>query len=518
MHDIICPDCGDRYLASDVAFDLSQYITPLLHENPEDEEDVLSVKFKFYADEEAILHSTEPGNDVPLKWDTPIGPNPLDPLYPYVVTAENIFQYICEKVKEKPEEMGRFLDSIAVANEDNTTGRFICNAQQANMLNALYNAFFDVARTSVSRFDLSDNNVNIAIKILLYINASRHDPDKKIVIKLRCYSEERNGYHVADVLFVQDGIGKPVPIRKCCRACGKKLPAEFGYYKMMPVILLGSHFAGKTSFLLAMYHTIKNYEPFTKKDGALKSDALLEDINLEAFEKNISRFEEGQPPIKTDFFDVPILNIRVNNIIYSFIDWPGEKFIDETNRNNNDFIFDTRRVITHARHILFFIEPSQVDDLLQSGEEHVRFPTSKIIERLGIHLSFVVKEKLRSVTYILNKADMIAQNENTAGLYSQFQGKPEIDFYNGQWQIDQFNAIERIIKDGYIAVQNPALCTGLENIEVGDHVKKAFLPVAPYGTSDNTSGGVVVHRGCLSGLPLMRIIQVDEPLVKHLYK
>ena len=169
MHDIICPDCGDRYLASDVAFDLSQYITPLLHEKPEDEEDVLSVKFKFYADEDAILRSPEPGNDVPLKWETPIGPNPLDPLYPYVVTAESIFQYICEKAKEKPEIMGKLLDSIAEANKGNKTGRFICNAQQANVLNTLYNVFFDVARTSVSRFDLGDNHVNIAINTNLLL-------------------------------------------------------------------------------------------------------------------------------------------------------------------------------------------------------------------------------------------------------------------------------------------------------------------------------------------------------------
>ena len=515
MHDIICPDCGDRFLASDVAFDLSKYITPLLHESPEDEEDVLSVKFKFYADEDSILRSTEPGNDIPLAWETPIGPSSLDPLYPYVVTADTIFQYICDKIGQKPIDLEYFLDSIEEANANNTSGRFTCTAQQLKTIRELYYAFFDVAKQSVGSFDLSDNNVNIAIKILLHINSTRRSGEK-ITLRLRCYSEERNGYHVPDIIFIQDGLGRPTPIKKCCRSCGTVFPTEFGYYKMMPVILLGSHFAGKTSFLLAMYHTATNYEPFTL-EGPLNTDSLKNDPNLEAFDKNIRRFEQGQPPVKTDFVDVPILNLRVNDVIYSFIDWPGEKFIDDTASNNDDFILDQRRVLAYARHILFFIEPSQVDETLKSGEEHVKFAAPKIANNLSRHLTYLANngEKLRSMIYIVNKADMLSQNENTAGIYEQFRGKPEIDFYNnGQWQNSQFEALEHVIKDGYLATQNPSLMTGLSKVVTNKNVVKMFMPVAPYGSSDNVSNGVVVHRGCLSGLPLIKILQVDAPLIK----
>lgn len=515
MHDIICPDCGDRFLACDVAFDLSKYITPLLHEKPEDEDDVIAVKFKFFADEDGILRSTESGNTIPLAWETPIGPSALDPLYPYVVTAETLFTYICDKIGKRPDDMGEFFDTLQKSNPDGKkNARITCNANQMKVLRELYGIFFDAAKTSGGHFDLDDDNVNVAIKILLHINKTRKTNQNVITIRLRCYSEERNGYHVPDVLFVQDGMGKPVPIRKCCRTCGTVFPAEFGYYKMMPVVLLGSHFAGKTSFLLAMYHTATNYEPFNVNGDACAS-GLTNDVNLEAFNKNISRFEKGQPPVKTDFVDVPVLNLRINDIIYSFIDWPGEKFIDDTNANNEDFIFDQRPILTYARHILFFIEPSQIDDSLETGEEHVRFAANKITSKLAEHLAFLEKngDKLRSILFVVNKADMLSQNPNTAGIYEQFKGKPEIDFYNnGRWNDEQFKEIEHIIKDGYISNLNPSLMQGLLRLRTPQSAAKMFMPVAPYGASDNVSGGIVVHRGCLSGLPLLKMIQVDGPL------
>lgn len=516
MHDIICPNCGDRFLASDVAFDLSKYITPLLHESPEDEEDVLSVKFKFFADEESILRSTEEGNDIPLAWETPIGPSSLDPLYPYVITADTIFRYICEKVGQRAIDMERFLDEIYNENRNNDTGRFNCTANQVKTLRELYFTFFGAAEQSGGFFDLNDNNVNIAIKILLYINNSRRSGEK-ITLRLRCYSEEKNGYHVPDILFVQDGLGRPVPVRKCCRSCGTVFPTEYGYYKMIPVVLLGSHYAGKTSFLLALYHTVTSYEPFTL-EGPVNTDSLMNDVNLEAFDKNLRRFEQGLPPVKTDFVDVPILNLRVNNVIYSFIDWPGEKFIDETFVQTNDFVLDKRRVLTYARHILLFLEPSQIDDSLQTGEEHVKFPPHKIARRLADHFEFLANrgEKLRSIIYVVNKADMLEQNESTAPIYEQFRGKPESDFYSsGRWQNDQFQALEHLIKDSYMAALNPMLMSNIAKTKPNPQVVQTFMPVAPYGASDNVSGGIVIHRGCLSGLPLLRILQIDAPLTKR---
>jgi hypothetical protein len=167
------------------------------------------------------------------------------------------------------------------------------------------------------------------------------------------------------------------------------------------------------------------------------------------------------------------------------------------------------------------LEPSQIDNTLQTGEEHVKFPPNKLAHMLKLHLEYLANggEKLRSISYIVNKADMLAQNENTAPIYEQFRGKPESDFYsNGRWQNEEFQAIEHLIKDSYIASQNPALMTSLAKVVPSKQVVKTFLPVAPYGASDNLSGDIVIHRGCLSGLPLLRILQVDAPLTKRKIK
>ena len=66
MHDIICPSCGNRFIARDVAFDLSQYITDLLYEDAGDEDRILSAGFRYYVDEESIVLNTKEGHGVPL--------------------------------------------------------------------------------------------------------------------------------------------------------------------------------------------------------------------------------------------------------------------------------------------------------------------------------------------------------------------------------------------------------------------------------------------------------------------
>jgi len=40
MHDIICPNCGERFLGYDVAFDMASYVLPLLCAKQDDQEKV----------------------------------------------------------------------------------------------------------------------------------------------------------------------------------------------------------------------------------------------------------------------------------------------------------------------------------------------------------------------------------------------------------------------------------------------------------------------------------------------
>lgn len=511
MHDIICPNCGDRFLASDVAFDLSQFIIPLLHEKPEEADEVKAVRFKFLVDEDSIINSTEPDNTIPLEWETRGGPNPLDPHYPYVVTSDAIFNYICNKLGRKRQEIEDMFEELKNANEKTTRGEYRCTPTQLNVIREMYFVFFGVSENTVGDIDLDDDNVKVAIRVLLHIFNNRYTASSKVVLRVRCYSANKNGYHVPDILFVQGGGMTPVRIEKCCRFCGRKLPDEFGYYKMMPAVLLGSHFAGKTSYLLALYYMVLKMPPFTTEDS-IKAYPLTNDDNLTAFQRNLERYRKGEPPEKTDFYDIPILNLRIDDVIYSFIDWPGEKFIDDKYEIDRDFIYNTKKVITHARHVLFFLEPSQIDASLASKEENVDFDMDNLISRLRWHLDFPNPDKLRSILFVVNKIDMIANNEYTESYYRDIRAIPETDFFgNGKWHDEAFSSLEKKIKS-YISELKPSLLYGLENIETKDKVERLFVPVAPYGASDNKEQGMVIHRGCLVGVPLLKILKTDSTL------
>ena len=511
MHDIICPNCGDRFLASDVAFDLSQFIIPLLHEKAEEVDEVKAAQFKFLVDEESIINSTEPDNTVPLAWENRGGPNALDPHYPYVITSGAIFDYICNKLGRKRSELEEMFTDLQKANENTIRDEYVCSPTQLNAIREMYFVFFGISETTVGEVDLDDDKVQIAIRILLHIFNNRLNKNNKITLRVRCYSANKNGYHVPDILFVQGGSMSAIRIEKCCRFCGRKLPDEFGYYKMMPAVLLGSHFSGKTSFLLALYYMVLKIAPFNTEEK-IKAYSLTNDDNLSAFQRNLERYKKGEPPEKTDFYDIPILNLRIGDVIYSFIDWPGEKFIDDRYEIDRDFIYNTKKVITHARHMLFFLEPSQIDTSLSSKEENVDFDIDNIISRLRWHLDFPNPDKLRSIIYIVNKVDMLKNNEYTSHYYDEICSIPETDFYSsGKWNDEAFINVENRIKS-YMSEMKHSLLHGLENIETAKNVSRMFVPVAPYGAANNQENGMVIHRGCLVGVPLLKILKTDSTL------
>ena len=56
MHDIICPQCSESFIARDVVFDFSDYIPRLISDGTNDDI-VRSLGVKYYIDEEEILNN-----------------------------------------------------------------------------------------------------------------------------------------------------------------------------------------------------------------------------------------------------------------------------------------------------------------------------------------------------------------------------------------------------------------------------------------------------------------------------
>lgn len=521
MHDIICPHCGETFIASDVSFDLSQYVLPLLYSNPKDSDDVRSVGFQYYTDEDTICKHTVPGNKVPLICDTAGGPDLADDWFPFVITKKMLLDHIAESISlDIPlEDMLREIRDVA-----NTRGASY-TVRHVEAIQAIYRRFFSVSRGEYSAFDIDDANVRVVIKILLHL---LEDQQQSVNVKVRLYCSKLNtqkpDYRVPDVLFVlKNGIIQERHY-KCCRYCGTTFPTEYGYYKMMPVVLLGSHYAGKTSYLLSLLYTAKELPPFSHDGIGNKSinvATLNEDNDLIAFSKNIERFKRGEDPDKTDFTNVPILNLLVNNIIYTFIDWPGEKFIDGDVRRNDDFVYQTRRVIRKARHFYCFLEPSQIDLNRNESEERVRFSANELMASFDWHMRFPGLNKLRSITFVVNKIDLFngdernEPNPNAQGILNLAQSKTETSvFSEGRWNQEEFTVVDRTTRE-FLQIQNPNLLAALSNMPYFAKVPQAYIPVAPYGDKNRETSSMVIHRTRLAGVPLLRIMELDKKLLKR---
>ena len=506
MHDIICPQCGGRFIARDVAFDLSQYITPLLFDDPRDQERVLTAGFKFFADEESIITHTIKENKTPLFCDSALGPDGADTWYPYVVTGAVLLDYIKASLNTIDSSFEVILSEInEVANSKNM--RY--NITQVNAIRDIYRLFFTSA-AGMSEFDIDDENVKTAIRILIHLSNNK---EKSLTLRVRLYSSHHNikkpTYAVPDVLFIFDS-GTSRRIKKCCRYCGAPMPTEFGYYKMVPIVMLGSHFSGKTSFLLSMLFTVRHKAPFNTVSSKIRFSTLDNDKDLIAFNNNIERYANGEPTLKTDFVNVPILNIRANDTIYTFIDWPGEKFISSTEAKDDEFIFNNKKIISHARHFICCLEPSQVDASVGETDENVKFPVMDLIDAFKWHMSFPNLKKLRSITCVINKFDVLSGRRNTDELFNTLLQVSENDVYSDStWKEENFQRINKSTKH-YMEAQNPILYSGFETMPNFESITKYYYPVSPYGKNpEGANGDIVVHQASLAGMPLLGILKAD---------
>lgn len=521
MHDIICPNCGERFLGYDVAFDMSEYILPLLYSNRDEEDAVRQVKFKYYVDEETILHSNTEAPARLLECTGLGGPGLTDQTFPFLVNGKMLLEYVLSKADAdvKQSELLTVFSEIRESVEANDFS--VVTPLHLAQLSMLYHLLFDVSDTLVGEISIDDEHVRTAIKILVHIYAlAMEDASNTLTLSVCIYSSHLNGipgYHVPDLLFIKHS-GMFERIGKCCRFCGKPLPDEFGYYKMKPVVLLGSHAAGKTSYLLSLLDTVLTQTPFID-DQAVATSTLNNDFNLTAFMNNIARFRQGLAPNKTDFQNVPILNLKVRDTIYSFIDWPGEKFISGA-ETDQDYVYKSKRVITHAKHVFFFLPPEQIDVTLPSAEENVTFDIMELGRSLTWHMSFPNQKRMRSLTYISNKIDKLRDRPNAAGLFETIEGKTEVDVFSASnWKQNEFDVINNGMKN-YIMLQNPALYGMLEKLSIGNVVPlKRYIPTAPYGydaekQKDEKDGEntFVVHRRMLAGLPFLGILRADSAI------
>lgn len=171
MHDIICPNCGESFIASDVAFDLSEYVLSLLYSDPKDSEDVKSVGFKFYVDEDTIRKHTTSDNAVPLQCESAGGPGMAGPWFPFVIDNQMLLDYMAAELNME----GSLADLINEIRGIQASRGSNFNIRHLEAIRAIYSRFFTAARKGAAEIAMDelmdDANVQVALKILLYITS-----------------------------------------------------------------------------------------------------------------------------------------------------------------------------------------------------------------------------------------------------------------------------------------------------------------------------------------------------------
>jgi hypothetical protein len=517
MHDIICPQCGESFIAREVVFDFSQYIQHIVSD-VDNRSEAKELGFKYYIDEEEILNNAKPDNMVDLQTDNRIGPgNDHRNYFRFSVTNDMIFNYIAQKAGLNPVA---FADEIgAIAADKRASARNYETRTIASITKAYYCCFSsNLGAMGDDGFDITSTVGAAVVRMLCYIYENRHANDD-MSVRLYCHrmNVNRKEYYIPDILFVLGQSMQMEQKRKCCRCCGVNFPDEFGYYKMVPVTMLGSAYSAKTSFLLAMLWFVRNMPPFTTSTK-VKISTLNNDPDLVAFNNNIKNYNMGLAPIKTDFKKAPILSFLINETIYTFTDWPGEAFInnEEGDLQSYEYAFDTKRIIHKSKHFVCCLDPEQIAPGISKGieerDEENYYDDVHLMSRLNEHIKYA--RKVNSISIVVNKFDLFITSQdpdsNEIRAYIDDIIESDIMDANGRWNDEKWNNINNKTH-AFLSHKIPTFASNTKQTH-GTSNSLVFLPVAPYGkfVGRDEENASRVRSGKLVGLPLLHILKADK--------
>jgi hypothetical protein len=217
----------------------------------------------------------------------------------------------------------------------------------------------------------------------------------------------------------------------------------------------------------------------------------------------------------------------VNDVIYTFVDWPGESFIYDPNDKTvtetaKNFAYDTRRIIQKSRHFVCSLDPDQVVRGLGIGyKEDNYYSEAHLMSRFKEHIGYTPPKYLRSVTFLANKFDLYKKDTNAQELYKMLEGVTESSIYkdNGQWDEENWTTVTEKTTS-FLRMKIPGFVTSIST-EYAKH-NVCFVPAAPYGEtvsdkslddeSDNATGRPTdrkVKKGYMMGLALLHILRSD---------
>ncbi len=215
MHDIICPLCGERTLARDVGFDLSDCISSLL---PTDAIASVGMQFHFIVKEEQLFPNGTPSHGA---------------FVPFTITFETLRLYICRHTGTQSDLLFGELYTLCKQKKEEA----VYPPLLYSWLETVCITCFSRNRQPIYPGRLYKREMDAVADFLCRLY-EEDDQEKELTLPLRSILAKTN---TTDAEEIPDGLRlseqeKTKIIPKCCPRCGFSFPTAFGHYRQRTLL------------------------------------------------------------------------------------------------------------------------------------------------------------------------------------------------------------------------------------------------------------------------------------------
>lgn len=348
-YDIHCPFCGSIIGPLDIKFSISEFVEEIFNQRLDEKynDGILGV-----IDGEEINLILD--ND--FLWDMSV--NDIQECYSgdmFVLSGDNLIKRFGFKALDMLHSITE--ESIEEIAESS-------NISEALMSNTEVRGLVEEILKNVSHERLMRTEVQVDDRDAAVLNLIRYAKTDKILFKIHLKVEadkDDNGNIInKDIRSVDERI--ICKSKRCCN-CGNELSKMSGKYEEKIISFIGSPAAGKSAYLAAAINKL-----LTSGQSEYGVEVIFDYQSSDYIAFNeacLYPYSKGFAITKTNTGTFPQLSMALKNArlgktyLYTFVDIPGETFIDENGCNVSD-ILANRRIIKHADVIWYCVSAKQL--------------------------------------------------------------------------------------------------------------------------------------------------------------
>lgn len=426
MHDIMCPGCGERYLARDVAFDFSAFVEPLIKDSYIIE-DSQKFRFRYYIDEEDISKSADDFIYAEGGKLTNSG------FVSFEVSCGTLAEYVGRFIDG---DCTVFFDSICRAAQNRRRGDDAFGSERLNDLRNIYRKCFSGADGEFDGMRGENLCCELMLRLLCYIWENREKSIRtRVRLNITVYGDT-HGAGVPDSLYALTEGGEVITMPKCCPCCHRQLAYDFGHYRSVFVGMLGEEKDSKKDFLRGLLSTVCDNvrPPFDASVNGFVVETLSSDPDLTALRSDNSSQQS-------------ILTLRTGSTLITFADIPDAaqtsdmidaEALEEDNRR--------RKLICQCSHFVCFIPNGKLIPFANASRSGDTL-SAELLRSFGksVALSESAGYKtVKSVTVVINRLEKyrsIALANDVCELMKIYSEKDIFDregWHNTAWEMINF--------------------------------------------------------------------------------